>query len=720
MIKKEQYAGIDYFRVIAAILVVAIHISPLSGVNETADFILTRIIARVAVPFFLMTSGFFLIPRYLADGKPKKRGRLAAFLKKAVILYGIAILLYLPVNIYTGYFKEPYWVSKLLKDIVFDGTFYHLWYLPAAMLGAFLTCLLLKKLKMGQVFAITLMLYLVGLLGDSYYGLATAVPLFKTLFDVLFMFFDYTRNGLFFAPIFFLLGGLIAKQRERFGMLTYVTGLIFSLLFMIAEGMVLHANHLQRHDSMYLMLLPCMFFLFQCLLSWKGRGGQILRDLSMTIYLIHPLMIIAVRGFAKVLKLQSLLIDNRILYFMGVAVSSFAISSVIVVLLDKVRHRKKDETVSEPEYRDRAWAEIDWNHLKHNVEILKTAMPQECKLMAVVKANAYGHGDVKVAGYLNEIGVSDFAVATIDEGIHLRTHNIRGNILILGYTDPQRSSELVGYRLVQTVADYKHARQLNATQQRIEVHIKVDSGMHRLGEDCANMEEIAEIFQLRNLKVSGIFTHLCVSDSTRAEDIAFTNAQLQQFYSLLKDLKQRSIALPKIHIQSSYGILNYPEVKCDYARIGIALYGALSSPGDKTKIQADLSPVLSLKTRVALIRQIASGESVSYGRMFTAARNTRIAVLPIGYADGIPRDLSNGKGGVLIHGHRAPIIGRICMDQLMVDITDISDVKRGDVATLIGQDGCERISAEEMAGSAGTITNELLSRLGERLERIYF
>ncbi|GBF33696.1 alanine racemase [Desulfocucumis palustris] len=368
---------------------------------------------------------------------------------------------------------------------------------------------------------------------------------------------------------------------------------------------------------------------------------------------------------------------------------------------------------------DRAWAEIHLANLGHNVKVLRNLLPHGCELMAVVKANAYGHGDVKIARYLNRIGVFSFAVATIEEGIRLRTYGIKGNILILGYTDPHRLPELVRYRLSQTVVDYKHAKQLNASEQPISVHIKIDTGMHRLGESCNNTAEIESIFQCRNLRVCGIYTHLYVADSTQEDDIAFTKEQLSDFYTLLEHLKQHRIKLPKMHIQSSYGILNYPELQCSYARIGIALYGVLSSPSNRTKIQPELRPVLSLKSRVVLIRQIVAGECVGYGRAFSASRNTRIAVLSIGYADGVPRSLSCGKGEVLIHGCRAPIIGRICMDQLMIDITDIHNVKRGDIATLLGEGGSEVITAEEVAAASETIANELLSRLGSRLERVY-
>ena len=384
-----------------------------------------------------------------------------------------------------------------------------------------------------------------------------------------------------------------------------------------------------------------------------------------------------------------------------------------------LRGKTKKEPVSEQVHMDRAWAEIHLASLGHNVEVLRSILPHGCELMAVVKANAYGHGDVKIARYLNKIGVVSFAVATMEEGIRLRTYGIKGNILILGYSGPHRGPELVRYRLSQTVVDYKHAKQLNASDQQISVHIKIDTGMHRLGESCNNTAEIESIFQCHNLKVCGIYTHLCVADSTQEDDVAFTKEQLSHFYSLLEQLKQHRIALPKTHIQSSYGILNYPEVQCSYARIGIALYGVLSSPGNKTKIQPELRPVLSLKTRVVLTRQIAAGESVGYGQAFSASRNTRIAVLSIGYADGVPRSLTCGRGEVLLHGCRAPIIGRICMDQLMIDITDIHDVKRGDIATLIGVDGSEAITAEEVAAASETITNELLSRLGDRLEKVY-
>jgi serine/alanine racemase len=251
------------------------------------------------------------------------------------------------------------------------------------------------------------------------------------------------------------------------------------------------------------------------------------------------------------------------------------------------------------------------------------------------------------------------------------------------------------------------------------VHIKVDTGMHRLGISVEEINKIAEVFQLDGLKVIGIFTHLSVADKLEEEAVKYTRGQIERFYQLLKQLEDRGIDIPMVHIQSSYGLLNYPELHCDYARIGIALYGSLSSQGDNTKLPSQLRPVLALKARVIMIREVAAGESVSYGRDSFIRKDSRIAVLPVGYADGLPRNLSYGSGSVLLHGRRAPMIGRICMDHLLIDVTDIPEVKQGDVATLIGEDGQEEILATSVAKSAGTITNELYSRIGIRLERIY-
>ena len=708
MKQKEQYAGLDYFRVIAALLVITIHTSPLSSVDITGDFVLTRIIARIAVPFFFMTSGFFLLPDYTENKKSLWR-----FIKKTAIYYIFGSILYLPVNLYAGYFNKSDLLYNIFRDILLDGTFYHLWYLPAAMLGALITCFLLKKFKASNAFFITLLLYAIGLFGDSYYGAISKVYLIKSFYGVLFTVSSYTRNGIFFAPVFIMLGGIIRNHKVR-RVKSCTLCFLISFALLIVEGLLLHAFNLQKHDTMYFMLLPCMFFLFQSLLFISGKGSKILRKLSMVMYIIHPFIIILLRGILKACRLK-VLIDKSLIFYILVSAFTFVLSFFIV---KKAKGINKKNTSNEKVQGDRAWAEINLDNLRENVKLIKGQLQEGCEIMAVVKANAYGFGDVKISNFLSGLGIKSFAIATVDEGIRLRKNGIKGNILILGYTGPHRIYDLVKYNLMQTVADLEHAKELDAFNEEISVHIKVDTGMHRLGEYYKNIEKIESIYRCKNLKICGIFSHLCTADSLQADDVEFTREQINSFYKVLRKLKEHNLKIPKAHIQSSYGILNYPEVKLSYARIGIALYGVLSAK-DRTKVKLDLKPVLSLRSRVVLTRKISEGDTVGYGRQFTAMKDLHIAVISIGYADGLPRALSCGNGEVLLHGCRVPIIGRICMDQLMININDVENVKPGDIVTLIGSDGKEEITAEEVAAASHTITNELLSRLGERIERIY-
>lgn len=363
---------------------------------------------------------------------------------------------------------------------------------------------------------------------------------------------------------------------------------------------------------------------------------------------------------------------------------------------------------------DRACIEINLDNLAHNVRELVRAMPAGCELMAVVKAEAYGHGALPVCAHLNRIGVKAFAVATIDEAIRLRTGGIRGEILILGYTDVRRAAELARYRLTQTLIDYAYAKELDACSVPVRAHLKIDTGMHRLGIESGETMQVLHVFAMKNLRVCGMYTHLCCADSLAADDVAFTRKQIARFYRLADHLKANGVAVPKLHIQSSYGLLNYPGLQCDYVRAGVALYGVPSRPGERTIRQLDLRPVLSLKTKVVLLRNVKRGASVGYNRCFTAKRDSRVAILPVGYADGLPRALSCGTGNVVIGKKRLPVIGRVCMDQMAVDVTDAEEIAVGDPVTLIGakDDG---ISAPVVADCCGSITNELLSRLGARL-----
>lgn len=708
MTKQETYSGIDYFRMIAAVLIVAIHTSPLASFSATGDFIFTRIIARVAVPFFLVTSGFFLISRYSYNAD-----KLRKFIKKTALIYAAAIVIYIPINIYNGYFSEDNLLPKIIKDIVFDGTLYHLWYLPAAIVGAVIAWYLVKQWAYRKAFAVTLVLYIVGLFGDSYYGIAENIPSLNSFYHLIFQVSDYTRNGIFFAPIFFVLGGYISDIKDKLSFKKSIIGFTTCFSLMFAEALTLHRFELQRHDSMYVFLLPSICFLFYFLMHFKGKNRAQLRTISLIIYIIHPFVIVLIRLFAKITHLQNALVENSLIHYLLVCIISAGLGLALTAIWNIYKPKKHNTD------KDRAYLEIDLKNLEHNVRVLKNAMPPHCELMAVAKAECYGHGMYGTTVYLNQIGVSAFAVATIDEGIRLRKYGISGEILIMGYTSPMRAKELCKYKLTQTLIDYEYSLRLDEQGYKVTAHIKVDTGMHRLGFDADDTKEIVTAFSLKNIEITGIFTHLCSADSRAEEDVDFTRKQIGKFYNSLDNLRKSGIRIPKVHTQSSYGLLNYPEIKSDYVRAGIALYGVLSSPNDETKLKLDLRPVLSLKARVVLLRKICKGETVGYSRAFTASRDSLIAILPIGYADGFPRNLSCGKSIVLICGQKAPIIGKICMDQLAVDVTDISNIKIGSIATLIGKDENDEIAAPTVAENSESITNELLSRMGRRLNIIY-
>lgn len=367
-------------------------------------------------------------------------------------------------------------------------------------------------------------------------------------------------------------------------------------------------------------------------------------------------------------------------------------------------------------YKERAWIEVNLAHLEHNVRQLQKIMPESCELMAVVKTDAYGHGAVLIAKHLNRIGVHAFAVATIDEGIQLRKAGIHGMILILGYTGPERIRDIKNNRLTQTVVDYKHAIELSVRRVRIRVHLKIDTGMHRLGIPFDSIRDVQSVIQMKYLNVTGIYSHLSCADSEDTDDIAFTRLQIVRFQNLIDTLNDNGIQLPKLHLQSSYGLLNYPDLKYDYVRCGIALYGVLSSASDKPKVSPDLRPVLSVKARVTHLQNVNRGEAIGYGRTFICERDSIIATVSIGYGDGLPRNMYPASAGIMINEKIAPLAGRISMDQLMVDVTDIKSVKEGNIVTVINDQNSCVLSVQQLAESSGTITNELLCRLGCRIK----
>lgn len=714
----KQLGGLDYFKVIAALLVVAIHTAPLSMVNDKIDFLLTGVLARIAVPFFLMTTGYFLLPQYLFE-KSRDYRPLWRFIKKTLLLYGIAVIIYLPVNFYAGQLGEISFLG-VLRVFVFDGTFYHLWYLPASMIGTLLLVLASRKLSFKAVFAVVLVLYCFGLLGDSYYGFIGGR--LNTIYQSMFQVFSYTRNGIFYTPLFLAMGTGI-KQKYKFCYLADATcGFIISVSLMIFEGLTLNYLSVQRHDSMYIALPPVMFFLFQIILQVKASPMKPLRTISTWIYIIHPLFIVWIRGAAKITHTEQLFIENSIIHYLAVCFFSVAFAAILQKILlnvkvPRIEHRLPGAYRANI-YKDRAWIELDMKNLRKNVRSLESLLPQDCELMPAVKANAYGHGAVLISKELNRVGVKSFCVATISEGIELRQSGIKGEILILGYTHPEQFSMLEKYHLTQSIIDFSYAQLLNSYGRKIQVHLKIDTGMHRLGERAERIKEICQIFGFENLVIEGAFTHLCADETKSEKDRYFTLKQVSTFFDVISELKQHGCVCKKIHLLSSYGLINYPKYAGNYVRAGIALYGVLSNRNDIESCPISLYPVLSVKVRIAITKDLYAGESAGYGLQYVAESDRKVAVLSIGYADGIPRSLSCGNGKVLINGAEAPIIGRICMDQMLVDITDISNVKNGDVAIVIGKSGQKEITAYDLAEESKTITNEVLSRLSIRLNRI--
>ncbi|HJA65116.1 MAG TPA: hypothetical protein H9955_02275 [Candidatus Mediterraneibacter cottocaccae] len=325
MRRGKEYAGIDWFRLPAALMVIAIHTAPFSKISESLDFLLTYCLGRVAVPFFLMTTGYFVLA-------PACSGGLRRFLKKNVLLYLAVTLLYLPLTVYAGNLPES--LAGAVRDLMLDGTFYHLWYFPAAILGSVIVSVLLRvcSFRAAGVFAVCA--YLVGLLGDSLYGAAQAVPVLRAFYGGIFSICSYTRNGIFYAPVFLMMGVMLRrsekmrgpeKMADRRGEQRRNTVLLMiSSVLMMTEGYLSFHFGLQRHNSMYLFLLPVMYFLYRLLLSMKGNAPVWTRSCSMLVYVIHPAVIVALRGAAGAAGLETVLVENPLVLFLCVSVISFA------------------------------------------------------------------------------------------------------------------------------------------------------------------------------------------------------------------------------------------------------------------------------------------------------------------------------------------------------------------------------------------------------------
>lgn len=371
----------------------------------------------------------------------------------------------------------------------------------------------------------------------------------------------------------------------------------------------------------------------------------------------------------------------------------------------------------------RTWTEIDLDALHFNLNQIRGALPSETQVMAVVKADAYGHGDRMIAQMLEKDGVTAFAVSNINEAVSLRRHGIHGKILILGYTPPEAATDLADYRISQTVFSSEYAQQLNdackSSSVTVNCHIKLDTGMSRIGfcasDPEAAADEIAHVCELPNLHCCGLFSHFSSADTHDAASDAYTAMQEKRYIAVRKALAGRGIRFTSCHLQNSAGIAFCGAHDYQYARAGIILYGC---PPSAEPLPFLLKPVMSLYSIVSMVKEIPAGTSVSYNRTFTSKKPMRIATVPIGYADGYPRLLSN-RGFMLLHGKRAPIIGNICMDQLMLDVSDISDVMTGDTVTIVGRDGDETITFSDLASLCGTIHYELMCLIGKRVPRVY-
>ncbi|MEG0764583.1 MAG: alanine racemase [Pseudoflavonifractor sp.] len=372
----------------------------------------------------------------------------------------------------------------------------------------------------------------------------------------------------------------------------------------------------------------------------------------------------------------------------------------------------------------RSWREISLPNLEHNYRALRAMLPRDCRFLGVVKANAYGHGALTVARTLEKLGAEYLAVACLDEGRELRDGGIQMPILILGSTPTAYAEELLRLDLTQTVCDLPSARAFSAAAQgagkTLKIHIKVDTGMSRLGFLCdeahrmASAEEIAAVCALPGLDHEGIFTHFSDADGSEA----YTMLQFTRFLDILKNLETLGLTFAIRHCAASAAMLNYPCTHLDMVRPGLALYGHYPDPSCQGLDGPGLLPVMELKSRIAALRDLPAGTSVSYGRTCTLTRDSRLAALPIGYADGLPRACSN-RLQVLIRGQRCPILGRVCMDMCMVDVTDLPQVQVGEIATVYGRDGAEFVPTEEAAQIAGTVQYELLCAISERVPRVY-
>lgn len=365
------------------------------------------------------------------------------------------------------------------------------------------------------------------------------------------------------------------------------------------------------------------------------------------------------------------------------------------------------------------WAEIDLDAIAHNTRQLKKHVGERTELAAVVKANAYGHGALPVAQVALENGATRLTVARVDEGIQLRKGGITAPILVMGYATLGQADDIVRYRLTPTVNTFELAHALAAAVNAqnaapLPVHVKVDTGLGRFGLLPEEVLDFTHALQsIPNLLLEGCWTHFASADEA---DQSYTYHQFAIYNQVVRQLEEAGIHIPLKHVANSAATLELPEMHLDMVRCGIAIYGL--RPSAEVNMVVPLHPAMAIKARVARIRTLPAGSSISYNRTYVTSKPTTVALVPIGYGDGYRRGLSN-KGMVLIHGRRVPIIGRVCMDQFMVDVSDIPEVQQDDEVVILGRQGEEEINAEEIGAWVGTNNYETVTAILPRVPRMY-
>lgn len=354
----------------------------------------------------------------------------------------------------------------------------------------------------------------------------------------------------------------------------------------------------------------------------------------------------------------------------------------------------------------RVWLEIDLDAVTHNVKTIRRIAGKNSEIMAVVKANAYGHDAIEISRVALESGVTRLGVGALEEGIILRQAGIKAPILLLGLAPEDQVDSLLFYDLVPTICDLQTVKALSQAAGKYKkiarVHIKIDTGMRRLGIKSEEaLDFIKRVKKMNNIEVEGLYTHFAAAE----EDKSYTELQFAQYKRVVDELEKEGIHIPLKHMANSAAILDLPYTHLDMVRPGITIYGLF--PLTHTKRTIKLKPVAKFKTKIIFIKKVGGNESIGYGRAYTTTKETTVATLPVGYADGYPRLLSR-RGEVLVRGFRVPIIGRICMDLCMIDVTDIPEVQVGDEVVLWGKQEGEKISVEEVAEKTGTINYEII------------